>query len=489
MSKKKKFIIPIILLVLVLAVTSIVIIMIVKKGKNEPEFNTITFTVPDICSVDNNYLKSLNDELVKDGYNFQIEIKYLDFMEYDDLIESELKTNETDIAFLGFGNSNLGGNNIYSLINSGLVLELDEILAQESGEMLYNSFPENLWEAVKCNKHIYSIPSSLGTNESIYAAFNKDYVSDEDISSWDGSIEGIYEIIKNTEWNDSENPPFQYMLTDFTFDEMIGCEMVYGLLFDYDTLTVNNPLESEKVINYLKVLEQMRDEGYISKSVSFYGNDGLNNLSVYKKIEAGNYAVVLERGATDEVFDKDNIEVVRLENHLRSRVNASVAISKNTDNLEDVITFLGLLYSDGKYGNILLYGDEGTDYKVVDGVACDINGNAHDDEYLTKLCFNLFINVYPVEGENYMDNRRDEFFSYYDSIQLSPFAGFEVDTSKVNNIRSELDKFLSGLCIMNEDETFIALDEAVLNAKDKLVAEGIEEYISSVEAQWEEYRQ
>lgn len=174
-------------------------------------------------------------------------------MEYNDLIKSELEKNQTDIAFLGFGNSNLGGNNIYSLINSGLLLEIDEILAQESGEMLYNSFPENLWEAVKCNKHVYSIPSSLGSDESIYAAFNKDYVSDEDISAWDGSIEGIYEIIDNTQWNDSKNPTFQYLLNDFTFDEMIDCEMVYGLLFDYDTLTVNNPLESEKVLNYLKV--------------------------------------------------------------------------------------------------------------------------------------------------------------------------------------------------------------------------------------------
>ncbi len=485
MSKKKKFIITIILLVIV--AISIAVVLIVKRQKKEPEFNTITFAVPNLCSIDNKALKLLNDELVKDGYNFEIEIKYLDFLEYDELIKSELKNNNTDIAFLGFGNSD--GNNIYSIINSGLVLELDEILTQESGKLLYNAFPENLWEAVKCNKHIYSIPSALGSEESIYAVFNKDYVSQEDISAWDESIEGIYEIIKNTEWNDSKNPPFQYLLTGFSFDEMIGCEIVNGLLFDYDTLTVNNPLESEKVVNYLTVLEQMRNEGYLSRSVSFYGNDGLNNSSVYNNVESGNFVAALGKGSVDEVFYKSNVSVVRFTDSLRSRVNASIAVSKNTENLDDVITFLGLLYSDGKYGNILLYGEEGTDYKVVDGVACDINGNAHEDEYLTKLCFNLFINVYPVEGENYMNNRRDEFFSYYDSIQLSPFIGFEVDTSKMNNVKTEINDFLNSLCIMNEDETFITVEEAVLSAKDKLVADGIEEYISSVETQWEEYRQ
>ena len=45
------------------------------------------------------------------------------------------------------------------------------------------------------------------------------------------------------------------------------------------------------------------------------------------------------------------------------------------------------------------YGQEGTDYKVVDGVACNTDGTDLEDDYLSKLCLDLFINVYPVTGE------------------------------------------------------------------------------------------
>lgn len=30
----------------------------------------------------------------------------------------------------------------------------------------------------------------------VYAAFNRDYVSDDAISAWDGSIDGIYQILQ-----------------------------------------------------------------------------------------------------------------------------------------------------------------------------------------------------------------------------------------------------------------------------------------------------
>lgn len=77
-----------------------------------------------------------------------------------------------------------------------------------------------------------------------------------------------------------------------------------------------------------------------------------------------------------------------------------------------MVEFLGLLYGDGKYADILLYGQNGADYKVVDGVACNTDGTDLEDDYLSKLCLDLFINVYPVTGERYMENRKDAFLPF-----------------------------------------------------------------------------
>lgn len=450
-------------------------------GGEKADVKIITFTVPDICKIDDDNLQQFNDELNRDGHDYILKIKYLEYDEYATVLEDELKNGETDIAFLGLGDAS-GSNNVYTLMNSGLVYNLDEILLQESGAALYNAFPQNLWETVKCNGHIYSIPSVLANDQGIYAAFNRDYIADEDIEKWDGSIEGIYEIIKNVEWNNSDAPRFQYLINGYSFEDMIGCEIRYGLILDYDSLSIENPLESEKFIGYLNVLDRMKKDGYMTESISYLDNSGLNSVEVLKNVESGNYLVALSSGSVDEVFLKDNITVKTVTPYLSSRINGSIGISKNTDDIDDVVKFLGLLYGDGKYANILLYGQEDSDYKVIDGVACNMDGTDLDDEYITKICLNLFVNAHPVRGENYMNNRKNEFFSFYDSINLSPFIGFEPDIAGSNNISNDLDEFMNSL----KDKS---VDEAIDSTRDKLIADGIDEYLSSVKSQWEEYRQ
>lgn len=409
--------------------------------EKKTDVKTITFTVPDICRVDEDKIKSFNDELVKDGHDYKLEVKYLAYEEYTDLLESKLESGQTDVAFLGLGDAD-GNNNVYSLINSDVVLNLDDILSEKQGAALYNAFPKNLWEAVKCNKHIYSIPSAVVDDQGVYAAFNRDYISDEAIDAWDGSIDGLYEIIKNAKWDNSGAYRFRYLLSDYSFDDMIACEIRYGLLFDYDSLTVENPQESEKYTGYMNVLDKMKSDGYMDSSVSYFDNQGLNSKTVLQQVEAGNYLVALSSGEVDNVFEKDNITVKKVKTYLSSRINGSIAISKNTTDVDAVVDFLGILYSNEKYGNILLYGLEGTDYKVVDNVACDMSGNDLEDDFVKKLCLDLFVNVVPVKGENYISDRKNEFFSFYDSIELSPFIGFEPDTT---NMSGDMDTYLSSV--------------------------------------------
>lgn len=488
--RKNRIILTAIIFLLMIAMPVMIILKNGKTSQKDTENNPniieesnikiITFAVPDICRIDDDKLQEFNDELVKDGHGYMLEIKYLAYEEYTEVLKSELKSGDIDIAFLGLGNSN-GTNDIYEIINSGLVLELDGILSQEQGNMLYNAFPQNLWESVKCNRHIYSIPSTLVNDQGVYAAFNKDYISEVDIENWNGSIDEIYEMIKLAEWDNDEAPAFQYLINEYGFEDMIECEVRNGLLFDYESQSVENPLESEKFTGYFQVLERMKQDGYIAENLSYINNSGLNNVEISKNIKDGNYMVALASGTVNDAFLKDNIIVKRITPYLSSRINGSIAISNNADDIDSVVDFLSLLYADGKYGNILLYGQEGTDYKVIDGVAFNTDGSELDDNYITKLCLNLFVNVYPVSGENYMKNRKDEFFSFYDGVNLSPFIGFEADTTEIGSISNDIDDFIYNL----ED---MSVDEAVLSFTDKLKSDGIEKYLNGVISQWEEYR-
>ena len=57
-----------------------------------------------------------------------------------------------------------------------------------------------------------------------------------------------------------------------------------------------------------------------------------------------------------------------------------------------------------------------------------------------------------------MDNRKKEFFDFYDNATLSPFIGFEPDTKNMGSISTDLDDFMTGLHGATVDDT---LDGAV----------------------------
>ena len=446
----------------------------------DQDVTTINCAVTMDCRIDNKYLKLFNEELQKDGHKYQLKLKQFsadDNSVYLKNIENELKNGTSDIAFLGFDD---GSNSLNSLFNSGVLLELDEVISSDKGKALYEAFPKTWWERVKYNGSIYSIPNPTPLKTDVYAAFNTDYLDDKTIENWDGSIEGIYEIIKNVKWNDEEAPRFQYLITDFEFANMIRCDIQNGLLYDYDTMKIENPLESEKLINYFKVLEQMKNDGFMPKSVPYIANT--TYVDEKENLESGKFLVVLSSGEPKEYLLKDNIRIKQIPRCISSMIYASIGISQYTKDLDAVIDFLGILYREEKYGNILLYGKQDVDYKLKDGYVSDMDGTKRPYLYnfFEKLELNLFINTYPVQGEDFVSNRKEAYFSYYENVKMSPFVGFQPDYDKKGIISQDFDDFLDSL-------TNKTMDETVRKYSAKLKSDGIDEYIKSVREQWATY--
>ena len=107
---------------------------------------------------------------------------------------------------------------------------------------------------------------------------------------------------------------------------------------------------------YLKVLDQMKKDGYLKDDetgeITYLNNLGLNNEEILQNIKSGNFIVALSSGEIDENFKKDNIAVKTVEHYLTSRVNASIGIAKNTEDVDAVVEFLGLLYVETSGRNI-----------------------------------------------------------------------------------------------------------------------------------------
>ena len=441
------------------------------------EITKITFAVPNVSEIDENYLRLFNQELLKDGHPYQLEIQYVEYDTYVTDLEPLLKEGKVDISFMGVGD---GSNNIVRLLKSGAVVNLDEILTTDAGKTLYDAFPKALWEAGKCDGHIYSIPNATWSDFGLYVAFNKDYISDEAIEKWDGTIEGIYEIIKGVNWDDASAPRFQYLVSDYDFDALIGCDIRNGILYDYDTMQIENPLESEKLIGYLRMLEKMKNEGFIGKDVSFYQNTAYADYE--DALKAGNCLVVLSFVSPDGDGLGGNFELKEIPPIIEPRINGSIGIANNPDKIDACIEFLSLLYGQEKYGNLLIYGRLGEDYKLENGYAVNLDGSDKSCAPWRETWMNLFIHLYPARGEQFAENRKESIFSFYDHAEISPFIGFMPDCNNENIISDDMDAFLKAL---NKN----TLDEAVSTYSEKLKSDGIDECLNTLRSQWESYQE
>lgn len=444
----------------------------------DPDVTEIVFAVPNFCHVDIDHLKLFNEELLKDGHKYQLSIASFEYNFEDNHyfvnIENELNKASVDVAFLGLGDE---ANNIYRLINSGAVMNLDDVISSDKGKALYEAFPSALWETGKCNGHTYSIPQANLDDQGIFAAFNKDFISEEAINNWDGTLDGIYNMIKGVKWKNSA-PRFQYLISDFDFGDMIGCEIKNGLLYDYDTRKIENPLESEKLINYIKLLEKMKNEGFMADSVTYYQNSSY--AAEEANLSSGKYLVTLSLSEPEEYYAKENIIIKKVAPVIPSRINASIGISSKTSKLDAVLEFLGILYGEEKYGNLLLYGRQDVDYKLKDGIAVKMDGSELPYDFMTKVSLGLFVNMHPVYHETFMQNRKENYFAFYKDVKSSPFIGFEADNTGYGAVTDDLNGFLDSLNTKS-------VDSAVKEYSAKLKADGIDKYLDSVNKQWEAF--
>ena len=122
-----------------------------------PKDGEIIWTIPaDYCNLDQ-YADKLNQKLAEDGYSFHVVFQYLPQNNYQEAVGKRLAEGSTDIAFLGL---NSGGDNAAAaLIREGNLEELTPFLGSDKGTVLREFYYEGVWDTVKVDGGIYSLPN------------------------------------------------------------------------------------------------------------------------------------------------------------------------------------------------------------------------------------------------------------------------------------------------------------------------------------------
>ena len=158
---------------------------------NEPPLYTLKWCLTE-HSISDKAVEAINQTLREDGCQYEIEVyqiplskttSYADqFPEYEELY------GPFDILSSGFEYVKNSGAS-YDFIKSGHFIELEDMSE-------FSAVPEKLWEAVKVDGKIYTVPCLTLNHTGITFYFNKAYISQEQIDDFDGDLSKLADMVE-----------------------------------------------------------------------------------------------------------------------------------------------------------------------------------------------------------------------------------------------------------------------------------------------------
>lgn len=153
---------------------------------------------------------------------------------------------------------------------------------------------------------------------------------------------------------------------------------------------------------------------------------------------------------------------------------------------EAAVRWINCVMNDPELENLLIWGQEGKDYVVVDGEADYPEGvTAETVKYHgADFVFGNYFNAYPWKGNG--ADFRERALAYLESAPISPFLGFTCDQSDLNNvmtaINSVVDKYKADIyCGVYDDAEYDAYISELKTA-------GVDEYLAAYQEQLDAWR-
>jgi len=422
------------------------------------EKDVITWIVPDVINATEirRNIELVNRELEEDGYTFSLEVKILSRNSYREDIIPYLTEGKADIVSLGMDYVDGSAGYAEDLIREGYFEELSAYLFSNEGEKLKKEYCDVEWKIVETDGGIYSVPNQTGMKRGSSVVFNKKYVPENILEGYTGTVEELESVLDSLELPQDIYPIVgQFTISDLA--AMCGTYVDFGVLVDLNTGEVENPFQNDKFCQCLKTLHDFYEKGYMGMPLDY----AMEN-EVLKK---GNYAIWICNGYeefTDEIKNKVYIEPLNFA--IQSSLSLSTGISKNSENRDKALQTLTLIYTEEKYTNLLLYGEEGIDYQMLDGYVYDMR-QQEMDAFRRSLMFGVYDHAYPCRADDLTTNRNEKKQEMYTSEYLldSKVLGFQVDPTDFDESMLNIDKITTAYSKIWQEKDFdAALQEAIL---------------------------
>ena len=403
---------------------------------NHPDDYYVKWAVPrQSVKVDDSWIDRINEKLENEGYGFGLKLILLDDLPGIKSYISELYNCGADIVFTGYEGELDGDGNIINNSEVGLIQNKFECLDKYlEGSVLYASRPKLFWDRVLYNGSIYLFPSEVLLPGAELVMYN-------DAISLNGDICELIRCVY-------EDKKLFYGLTGFGFMDCCGFyyDELKGIVADKEG-NIINPFDEECCIKWLKTLRSLYE----------------NNLLVT------NSSSLAQRDSCDIRFPdtSDNGTgrygfVWRMP--LCRTYKCSTAILASADKKEQAFKLIEIVRTNPDYGNLLIYGVEGSEnagyvgsgsgnkwvFGIDDGLIQDEDGELHFSSFEERNdYYNEHVSVSPTL---YIDFP-PEYIELYRIVDQ--YLGIKDSIIEHDNFEEELEKF--------REEYTIALGDVIKN--------------------------
>lgn len=353
-----------------------------------------------------------------------VDISYLDWGVWSDKVTAMINSGEYwDIMFTN-------GDKYTSGITLGAFADLTDMIADVPG--LTELIPEKVWEAVKVNDKIYSIPTYKDSSQTQYWVWDKgvvekyniDYENIHTVDELDPVLYQVQEAIKAGEITES-----QYALT-IASDGINGFLMNYessavpaiGVRYDDADLKVVNVFEQEDIMNVLKHMHKWYKDGLINPDAATTDQGPKwNVVSSGQGFPGSEVSWSTSRGA--ECVAEPFAGPLYSSTSILGSVNA---ISVASNYKAEALKYLEFVNTDETMRNLFAYGIEGTDYTKNDDGTITRAENCYSPATYSQATYFTLYPVAPNEPDQWQKVEE-----WNETAVYSTMFGFTFDRSNV----------------------------------------------------------
>lgn len=321
-------------------------------------------------------------------------------------------------------------------VGVGAFLDITDLL-QEYAPTLWESIPENYWDACRVGGQIYAVPTMKDSSISNYVVWDKAAM---DAAGYDGST--MTDLQDLTEPLSSEG--FQNYIADygtaawplsssgatyltFTYDTMGAGLIAMGVKYNDTEGKVVSIYEQPEIMEYLKLFHQWYQDGIINSDAATASEE--NAYKPAAVAQGWPSAAVTTWGpnmGVEEAVAYKWGPTIMSNDSVRGSLNC---ISANCEHPDKALQFLELVNTDTYVRDLLYYGVEGDNWDYTDDTHEWVHKN-NADWSMAGYTQGSFFTVTPTDDFDF--NQYDEVEVLNENAEPSVLLGFSMDTSAVS---------------------------------------------------------